>query len=246
MLKLHKVKKKFKKKTVLRDVSITVNENECYCLVGKNGAGKSTIINIIIDILSYDEGIVELFDTNYEEDPIYIKKNIGVLPEFNPVIEEFTGMDYLKYVGLIYEIQEQLIEKRIRLLIQHFFEDGLEMDKKIDEYSRGMKIKIGICAAIIHKPKILILDEPFENLDPVASKILANFLIDYRKQGNCILVSSHDMNYVEKIATHIGVLHNTQIIFGGVLKELMKQSNNQLDDYLTRILGHSPKTLIDY
>lgn len=246
MINIQKIGKKFGALPVLHDVSFKIEKGECYCLIGKNGAGKSTLINILIDLLSADKGSMELFGTSYDEDPIQIKRKIGVLPEFNPVIEEFSGYDYLKYVGLIYDLQRDVLDKRIDLLANYFFEDTHQLEKQIAFFSKGMKIKIGICAASIHKPEFLILDEPFENLDPLARTTLVSFLNNYRKMGNAVLVSSHEMICIEKIATHVGILDNQTLIFSGSMDRILKESMGNFDEHIVNLLGYKSKSLIDF
>lgn len=243
MLHVKNIEKAFDDILVLSGITLSILENDCYCLIGRNGAGKSTLIHIIIDLIAADKGSVEIFGTTYSDNPEYIKKNIGVLPEFNPVVQEFSGIDYLKYVGLIYDLSKELIEKRIKILTNYFFDDLSHLQKPIAQFSKGMKIKIGICAAVIHKPKLLILDEPFENLDPLASSNLATFIHDYRQQGNALLVSSHEINYIEKIATHLGILDNNELKYSGTIEQIKKVSNKKFDDEISSMLGYIPKSL---
>ena len=246
VLRLENISKDYGEASVLDGIDLMINEKECYCLVGRNGAGKSTLIHIIINLITADEGTVELFGKTYDDNPVEIKKNLGVLPEFNPVVAEFSGSEYLRYVGTIYSMTSTLIDKRMRILADYFFQDMQELEKPIAEFSKGMKIKIGICAAVIHKPKFLILDEPFENLDPLASVNLATFINDYRDQGNALLVSSHEINYVEKIATHLGVLENKKLLYSGPLDQFTKSGDRNFDEQISLMLGYKPKSLKDF
>jgi ABC-2 type transport system ATP-binding protein len=246
MLRIRNLEKSYGPVKVLEDVSISVREGECYSLIGKNGAGKSTLINIIADLLKFNEGELSIFNQTYEENAFFIKSNIGVLPEFNPLIEEFSGNDFLEYIGTIYSLPNSIIKERIDWLLSYFFEDDSTGSKSISEYSKGMKIKIGICAALIHKPKLLILDEPFDNLDPVSCKHLINFLIDYRQQGNAILVSSHDLSHIVDISTHIGILNNRKIEYESTLQEILDKSKNKLGDFVTKILGYNTKQILNF
>ncbi|MEX2641691.1 MAG: ABC transporter ATP-binding protein [Balneolales bacterium] len=245
MIELNGIIKKYGPVTVLNGISLTIKPDECYCLIGKNGAGKSTLINILIDFIACDKGEIKILNTNYSEDDIYIRQNIGVLPEFNPLIEDFTGYDYLKYIGLIYGLPDNLIKNRIDILSEYFYDEKSDIINKIAHYSKGMKVKLGICAAVIHKPKILILDEPFENLDPSASKALALFLLDYRKQGNAILISSHEINYIEKIATHIGILKETKLSFSGSVDQIINEKQEGFDEVISDLLGYYQKPLVN-
>ncbi|NGP88464.1 ABC transporter ATP-binding protein [Fodinibius halophilus] len=244
ILRIKNLHKTFGDQVVLQDIALTIKQGECHGLIGKNGSGKSTLINIIVNLLPPDGGTIELFGKKWHDHPQAIKKKIGVLPEINPVIDEFSVQDYLEYVGLIYGMNQELIQSRTEYLINYFFEDVPSPSKSIGQYSKGMKLKTGICAALIHKPKFLILDEPFDGLDVFSSKNLAAFLNDYRAKGNTVLVSSHDLLYMDKIASHIDLIKGAELLH--LAKEDVQNNGKSFEDEISDRLGYKPKELGEF
>lgn len=238
MLNISNISKSFKENIVLKKVCLTVKEGECHCLIGKNGSGKSTLINILIDVMEPDTGNITFWGEDINSSNS-IKSKIGVLPEFNPVIDEFNIYDYLKYIGLLYGLDDELIKKRCEYLIEYFFEDTPKKKKPIGQFSKGMKLKTGICAALIHKPQLLILDEPFDGLDVFSANSLVTFLNEYRKEGNSIFVSSHDMLFMEKIATHVSVIKDKEVLNFPVSE--FKRNGKPFEEHVSAVMGYNPK-----
>ncbi len=244
VLTIEGLSKRFGKKNVLTDVNLTIDKGECLGLIGKNGSGKSTLINIIIDVVKPDSGSILIFDEYINDEQVEVKKKIGVLPEFNPVIEEFSLQDYLEYVGLIYQLDKELIKTRSEYLIDYFFEEEPDQKKSIGQFSKGMKMKTGLCAALIHKPEFLILDEPFDGMDMFSSKNLVEFLNDYRERGNTILVSSHDMLFMERIVTKVSVIKED--ILQTISKEEILLSGEGFEEYVAERMGYNPKEIKEF
>ncbi|MCC9165780.1 ABC transporter ATP-binding protein [Pontibacter harenae] len=240
--------KAYGKKPVLQELNLTIEQGQCYCLLGKNGVGKSTFLNCILDFIQPDTGSVSLFGKDYKQHSIEIKQNLGALCEDNPLIEEFTGIEYLNFVARLYNLSPTETEERITSLTNYFFNDRESLHKNIAGYSTGMKKKIGIAAAILHKPSILLLDEPFTGLDPIAAQLLVQLIRSYRNPNRVVLISSHDLNYVERVATHIGVLNDGQLMYNGSVEEFTKNGNHLIDQALFQLLlpHHNPDTNIDW
>ncbi len=244
ILSVSGITKSFEKKEVLKKVNLKIEAGECHCLIGKNGSGKSTLINMIIDVVEPDEGIIK-FSGDFLNDPASaVKSKIGVLPEFNPVIDEFSIQDYLEYVGLIYKMDKELIRKRSEFLIQFFFEEPPSSKKIIGSFSKGMKMKTGICAALIHKPELLILDEPFDGMDIFSANNMVSFLNDYKEKGNAILVSSHDMLYMEKVATHVSIIKDAEIL--NFPMSYFHANSSSFEKQISELLGYNPKELPEF
>tara|TARA_R110002096_G_scaffold425644_1_gene634443 strand:+ start:14223 stop:14969 length:747 start_codon:yes stop_codon:yes gene_type:complete len=244
ILEVEGISKAFAKKSILENIVLQAAEGECLCLIGKNGSGKSTLINMIIDVVKPDSGYIDIFGGSISDETIHIKKNIGVLPEFNPLIEEFSVQDYLEYVGLIYKLDKELIKTRSAFLIEYFFEDPPSAKKSIGQFSKGMKLKVGICAALIHKPKLLILDEPFDGMDMFSSQNLVDFLNDYRNKGNLVFVSSHDMLFMEKIATKVAIIREKRLL--NFTLEQIEESGKDFESFVSKQLGYNPKEIKDF
>jgi len=228
--------KSFGKNKVFRELDLTIESGQCYCLLGKNGVGKSTFLNCILDLIKPDAGTVSLFGKDHTNDTLDIKQMLGALCEDNPLIEEFTGLEYLNFVAKLYNLQTAEADERITSLTNYFFSNTESLNKNIAGYSTGMKKKIGIAAAILHKPQVLILDEPFTGLDPIAAQLLVKLIRNYSTANRAVLISSHDLNYVERVATHIGVLNDGRLMYHGSLKEFTMNGENLIDQALFQLL----------
>ncbi|AKD03723.1 ABC transporter ATP-binding protein [Pontibacter korlensis] len=240
--------KKFGKKQVLDELDLTIESGQIYCLLGKNGVGKSTFLNCILDLVQPDNGSISLFGKDYHQHQLEVKQNLGALCEDNPLIEEFTGMEYLSFVSKLYKLPIAEAEERIQSLVNYFFTDKESLHKNVAGYSTGMKKKVGIAAAMLHKPQVLILDEPFTGLDPIAAQLLVQLIRSYRNDNRVILISSHDLNYVEKIATHIGVLNDGQLMYNGSVQEFTMNGSNLIDQALFQLLlpHHNTEAKLDW
>ncbi|WP_242917052.1 ABC transporter ATP-binding protein [Pontibacter liquoris] len=240
--------KAFGKKQILQNLDLSINKGQCYCLLGKNGVGKSTFLNCILDLIKPDAGNIQLFEKDYAGHSQEVKQNLGALCEDNPLIEEFTGLEYLSFVARLYRLSPAETEERITSLTNYFFSDKESLQKNIAGYSTGMKKKIGIVAAILHKPRVLLLDEPFTGLDPIAAQLLVQLIRSYRNPNRVILISSHDLNYVERVATHIGVLNDGQLMYNGTIEEFTMNGKNLIDQALFHLLlpHHNPEVNLDW
>ncbi len=236
MIQLNNVTKTYGKTTVIENLSLTIETGQVYALLGKNGVGKSTLINMIIDLIKIDNGTITILNEDSVDLDKNFKSKIGILSEDVGLIEEINGFEYLNFIGKIYKIPADVLTKRIKDLIEFFFENESELKKIIKGYSTGMKKKLAFCAAIIHTPEILILDEPFSGLDPFVANQMILFLKKYQREDRLILISSHDLNYVEKIATHIGVLDNKALQFNASIQEFTENGVNHLDSALLKVI----------
>lgn len=241
VLSLKNVSKSYGENKILENVRLEMNEGNCLCLIGKNGSGKSTLINIIIDLIKADTGDISFWGENLFDPNSKVKKRIGVLPEFNPIIDEFSLQDYLDYVGLIYQVDKSILKQRSSYLIDYFFDAPPKKNKLIGEFSKGMKLKTGICAALIHKPDMIIFDEPFDGLDVFSANNLSAFLNDYVKNGNSVFLSSHDMLFIEKIATHVSLIKDSKVLNFSV-SEFLKNGYS-FEEHVSSILGYESKLI---
>lgn len=242
-LKIIQLEKRYSIKNVLDKINITIESNSNYCLLGKNGAGKTTLINIMSDLIEANSGEVLFDNLNYNNNEIEIKKNIGLLSEESSLIEELSGFEYLTFIGKLYKLHKKDLKERIESLTSYFFDDIRDIKRTISNYSMGMKKKLMFCASVIHRPNILILDEPFSGLDPVAANLMVEFLNRYKNENRIIFLSSHNLNYIEKVATHIGVLEDGKIIFNGTLNSFLENGTKNIDDSLLNKLTINPSKI---
>lgn len=236
MIEIKDLTKAYGKNIALDNINLTIDNGSVYGLLGKNGAGKTTLINLLVDLFPVDRGTILINGKRNNTLDKDDKKNIGIVGEDLALIEELSGLEYLNFVGKIYGLPQNVLDKRIEDLFQYFFENEKDLNKNISKYSTGMKKKITFCAAVLHTPNILILDEPFSGLDPLVANQMISFLHQYQKVDRTILISSHDLNYVEKIATHIGVLNERELQFDSSLQDFTTNGINSLDKALLKTL----------
>jgi ABC-2 type transport system ATP-binding protein len=236
ILQIADLTKKYGRNTVIENLNLTIQKGQVYCLLGKNGAGKTTLINVVLDLLELNSGSIRLFGIEHNQLDKFSKMRMGVVADNLALIEEMNAYEFLTFIGKIYVLPEETLKKRINDLFSYFFEDGADLKKSIGKYSTGMKKKIAFCAAVIHTPDFLILDEPFSGLDPLVANQMITFIKKYQRLDRAILISSHDLSYVEKISTHIGVLDNQQLVFNSSLDDFTANGANKLDSALLSIL----------
>ncbi|MEX6688485.1 ABC transporter ATP-binding protein [Danxiaibacter flavus] len=236
---LRDISKKFKSNIVFKNLNIDIQSDSIYCLLGSNGAGKSTIINLLANLTEPEEGAILIDGKTFAKHELSLKKTIGLQSQYNQLIEELNAYDYLHFVGLLYGMRETELHSQIQNLFDYFFDDKEKLKKSIKTFSSGMKKKISICAALVNKPQLLLLDEPFANLDPSACARLCSLIKKYRTNNRIILISSHDLLYVDQIATNIGILEQGELVFNDTLDIFKNNSKNDLGTSLLKYL--SPK-----
>jgi len=236
-IEVKNLSKAFGNQSALSDLDLELRNGEICCLLGKNGAGKTTLINIIIKLIIQDSGSV-FYDTElYSHLPADIKKRIGILNEENPVIEELTAGQFLRLSGKLYKLDSETIEQRGDDLLSWFFDNPENVrDKRLSGFSTGMKKKIGLIAAVLHTPDLLILDEPFSGLDPLVARQCVDFINFYKNEQRTIFLSSHDLSYVEQVATKILVLDKQQFIFNGPINDFTANGSDRIDNVLLELL----------
>lgn len=213
------VGKQFNGIHVLKDVSFKIERGDCYGLLGKNGAGKTTLLNIIIGNLDASIGSFSSLDKGKElKNLSSLKNHIGFFIDEKQLVSDFTAWEYFNFIASIYKVPASDIKNRAASLFTYFFEEVGDINMRIKNMSRGMKVKVGICASLMNKPKLLILDEPFAGLDSTTSDKLIKLLSLLRAE-TAILLSSHDLEYVERVANKIGVLDEGRMKFDGSLAD---------------------------
>lgn len=205
-LQIQHLTKKFGEQIALNDININIQKNEIVGLLGPNGAGKSTLMKSITGVLKIDEGQILFHNKDISTHSIESKKNIGFLPENNPLYQEMYVKEYLQFVANIHQISKQRIEEVIDLV-------GItpEKSKKISQLSKGYKQRVGIAQAILHQPDLLILDEPTNGLDPNQIIEIRN-LIKKISQEKTIILSTHIMQEVEALCTRVILIHKGNIL----------------------------------
>lgn len=188
-------------------------------LVGPNGAGKSTFLSIATGLLEPDRGTVFINGISMWDEPVAAKAALGVLPDGMHMFDRLSGIEHLTFVAQLRGLDKQSAIQRSRSLLQAF-ELPLDKKKTISEYSTGMRKKIGLALALVTSPRLVVLDEPFEAVDPVSANTLQQVLKEYVKLGGTVVLSSHVMATVESLCTHVAVINHGRILVSGTTEEV--------------------------
>lgn len=236
MLKLENVCKKYKNSNVysVRNLSFEVKEGEIFGFLGKNGAGKSTTIKSITGIIPFDSGTIEICGHDIKKEPLACKLNIGYVPDNHAVYENLTGKEYVNYMANLYNVKKEDTEKRLKKFVK-LFNMQHAINNQIRSYSHGMKQKICIIAALIHEPKLWILDEPLMGLDPQSAYDIKCYMKEHKKQGNTVFFSSHNIDMVEKLCDRVAIINKGRLIKIINVEEFMKKSKISLEEYFLKL-----------
>ena len=219
MLKIEHLTKVYGDKKAVDDLSLHIRPGEIYGFIGHNGAGKTTTIKSCCGILQYDSGEVFVDGVSMKENPIACKAKIAYIPD-NPDLYEFmTGIQFLNFVADIFSVSAGERQERIRKYADEF-ELTADLAQPVSAYSHGMKQKLAIISALIHEPKLIIMDEPFVGLDPKASHILKGIMRDICDEGGAIFFSTHVLEVAEKLCDKVAIIKGGKLIKSGTMEEV--------------------------
>ena len=220
MLRIKNLVKTYGDKTAIDNLSIEINPGEVYGFIGHNGAGKTTTIKACIGILQTDSGEIYIDGKNLNSDPIGCKKVLAYIPD-NPDLYEFlSGIKYLNFICDMYSVPSSVRNERIRKYAD-IFELTKDLAQPISSYSHGMKQKLAIIAAWIHEPKLIIMDEPFVGLDPIAAHALKGMMREHCDNGGAIFFSTHVLEVAEKLCDKIAIIKEGKLIAQGPVKDVV-------------------------
>ena len=232
LLKIKNVKKAYRKYNLfgkevskfsaLNGLNLNVNKGQIYGFLGPNGAGKTTTIKCIIGILEADSGEIIIDGKNIKNNELYFKNKIGFLPEQVGLYGRLTAKETLQFYGGFFDLSTDEIEKRGKNLLARL---GLEKDsnRRVSEYSLGMRKRLALCVALLNNPEILVLDEPTSGLDPRGVKALRVVLKDLNKKGLTIILSSHVLTEVQEICSHVGIINRGKLIREESIEDIRKE-----------------------
>ncbi|GLH68324.1 ABC transporter ATP-binding protein [Geothrix edaphica] len=243
-LELVNLTKRFGDKTAVDDVSLALEPGAFLGLLGRNGAGKSTTLKMVTGLLKPTTGRIRVLGLDLEADPLAVKRQIGAMPEDMALLDMLTGPQYLRFVGRMYGMPDALIDGRQAELF-----DTLDLapgpKTLIADYSFGMKKKVALCAALIHGPKVVFLDEPFEGIDPVTSRTIKDILQGLQRNGVTLVLTSHILEVVEKLCPLIAILDEGQLKGFGPLDEL-RRGGESLEQLFVGLVGGAQKGALSW
>ena len=219
MLNIEHLSKSFGGKKAVDDLSLRIRPGEIYGFIGHNGAGKTTTLKSVMGILSFDEGSISVDGVSVQDDPIACKKKMAYIPD-NPDLYEFmTGIQYLNFVADIYGVSADVRQERIRRY-GDAFEITADLAQPVSAFSHGMKQKLAIISALLHDPKLILMDEPFVGLDPKASHTLKLLMREICDQGGAIFFSTHVLEVAEKLCDKVAIIKEGKLIKSGTMEEV--------------------------
>jgi len=220
-------------------VDLEVKKGEIIGLLGPNGSGKSTTLKMILGLVKADSGSINVLGINVSDDPMAVKKQLGYVPEAPRVYEFLTGLEFLDFAGDIYGMKLEEKKKRIDEFLKALSLEGREGDM-ISAYSEGMKQKIIIISAIMHKPELLIMDEPITSLDPKSARIVKDLLRRLASQGVTTIMSTHVLEIAQAMCDRIAIMHDGKLLALGTMDELRrmaKMPESGLEDVFLKLTG---------
>lgn len=236
--------KTFGKKVAVDNLSLDIPAGSFYGLVGPNGAGKTTTIKMLTGLLMPDAGSASIFGNDVWSDVNRAKRAIGLMPQADEIFKTITGLQLLTYAGMLRDMSRAESVKHANDLLSAF--DLTEAANTIvSDYSTGMTKKICLATAMIHSPRVLVLDEPFEAVDPVSSANLKDILAEYVSTGGTVIISSHVMELVEKMCSHVAIINEGHVAAAGTLEEVA-QGKDLEDRFMELVGGRHAAARIDW
>jgi ABC-2 type transport system ATP-binding protein len=224
MLRIENLSKSFGQKKAVDDLSLHINPGEIYGFIGHNGAGKTTTIKSVCGILKFDRGEIYIDGKSIKTDPMACKMEMAYLPD-NPDLYEFlSGIKYLNFIADIYGVDARTRQERIRKY-GDMFELTSDLGQPVSAYSHGMKQKLAIISALIHDPKLMVMDEPFVGLDPKATHLLKQVMREKCDRGHAVFFSTHILEVAEKLCDKVAIIKGGRLIASGSMEEITKDDS---------------------
>ncbi|MGG3522172.1 ABC transporter ATP-binding protein [Bacillus pseudomycoides] len=221
-------------KKAVDDLNLTVQAGDIFGFIGHNGAGKSTTIKSLVGVIDFEEGEIFVDGHSVKKDPITCKKVMAYIPDNPDLYEQLTGIQYLNFVADVFGVSVKDREERIQTY-GDAFEITPYLGDLISSYSHGMKQKVAIISAVVHHPKLLVLDEPFVGLDPKAALVLKGMMKELCESGSAIFFSTHVLDVAEKLCNKIAMIHKGKLAISGEVKSLIK--GNSLEELFMKVLA---------
>ncbi len=238
-VKLRGVAKRYADIVAVDYVDLDVKYGEILGLLGPNGSGKSTTLKMILALIKPDSGSVNVLGAKAEDDPVAVKRQVGYVPESPRLYEFLTGLEYLDFVGDIYGLDTSEKKARIEEYLEAMELEGREGDM-ISSYSQGMKQKIALISAFLHKPKLLLLDEPLSGLDPRSARIVKDLLRELKTQGVTTIMATHILEIAQAMCDRIAIMYEGRLLALGNMKELRQKARlpgSDLEDVFLKLTG---------
>lgn len=226
------IEKKFGDFVALRDVTLRIGRGEFFGLFGPNGAGKTTLLKILTGQLVQSRGIAKVLNMNVKAEPLTVKRKVGIVPEVESPPSYLTGYEYLYFVSSVHKVKDS--EKKIWKWLKYFELEGSENVLNKD-LSKGMRQKLMLAGAFIHQPRVMFLDEPFINLDPIYQRKVKDYLINYVDNGGTIFMCTHILEIAEKLCRTVAIIHKGSIVARGRIDDLVKGHKDLQEAFFSHV-----------
>src|ERR1700677_2201251 len=232
---VHNLRKIYGDKAAVDGLNISVPRGSFFGFLGPNGAGKTTTIKMLMGLAPPTSGSIQLLGMPMPERSLEIKQQIGLVPDESMLFDHLTGGEFIEFVGRIYGLDRSMARVRADELLD-LFELGNLPKKLIAEYSKGMRKRVAMAAALIHRPKLYLMDEPFEGVDAVGARLMKDILLDQVRHGATIFLTSHVLEVVERRCDRVAIIRAGKIVLEGSMAEL-RGASDTLEDAFVRAVG---------
>jgi len=238
MIEVNGVTKRFAGKVAVEDLSLRIAPGEIYAFLGPNGAGKTTTIKMMVGLLKPDAGTIRVCGQAMGLDGRTAKAQIAYVPDQPFLYEKLTGREFLQFVGRMYNMTDGRIREQIARLSERLAL-GEWLDQYSESYSHGMKQRVVLAAALLHEPKVLIVDEPMVGLDPITTRVVKGLFREVRDAGGAVFLSTHTLDTAEDLADRIGIINQARLVVEGTLAELKSRTgpDDRLEEIFVKVLG---------
>ena len=238
LIEMRHLVKRYGDKLAVDDVSLAVDAGEIFGFLGPNGAGKTTTIKVAIGLLQPSAGEVRVAGWDIQKEPLRAKAASGYVPDEPTLYPKLSGRELLRFVGDLYGVDSAQVDRRIEELLR-LFDLASAADDTIDSYSHGMRQKMSLAAALVHDPKVLVLDEPTVGLDPKSARLIKDILRQLADRGAAVFLSTHILEIAEHMCDRIGIINQGRLIAAGTMAELraLGQGQSRLEDIFLALTG---------
>jgi ABC-2 type transport system ATP-binding protein len=239
MIRLIDLTKRYGKFTAVDSINLEIRRGELFGFLGPNGAGKTTTLRMIAGILQPTSGTIQIAGDDLARDPIKAKSRLGFIPDRPFVYDKLTGAEFLRFVAALYGYDGEPVERRMDELLD-LFELTPWKDELVESYSHGMRQKLIISSALLHRPEVIVVDEPMVGLDPKGQKFLKELFRAFVERGGTVLMSTHTLDTVEEMCDRIGIIANGKILACGSMAEVRQQTAGgdvRLEELFLKLTG---------
>jgi ABC-2 type transport system ATP-binding protein len=239
-LSVHNLRKVYGTKAAVDGLDLEVPRGCFFGFLGPNGAGKTTTIRMLMGLAPPTSGAIELLGLPMPEKALEIKGRIGLVPDESLLFDHLTGLEFTEFVGRMYGLARPVARERAKELLA-LFELDAEPRKLIGDYSKGMRKRAAMAAALIHRPELFLLDEPFEGVDAVGARLMKEILQEQVRRGATMFLTSHVLEVVERLCDRVAIIHDGKLVLSGEMAEL-RHGSETLEDVFVRVVGADRST----